>query len=210
MGSLANANFRTIKTAASVETTVKKSRFIAYAKPVSDERQALAFLHEVCKRHYDATHNCYAYIIDELVQKQSDDGEPSGTAGKPIIETMKHLQLEQVIVIVTRYYGGTLLGAGGLIRAYSDAASQVLHKAEIAEQRLHVPLYIELEYHLLGKLEHEARSRNWLTGETKYADRVTFCLLPQVEEARAVRTLLTEWTLGQAVISEGEKFYICS
>jgi uncharacterized YigZ family protein len=204
------ANFRTIKTTASIETTVKKSRFIAYAKPVADEGQALAFLHEVSKRHDDASHNCYAYVIDEWTQKQSDDGEPSGTAGKPILEAIKQQQLQQVAVVVTRYFGGTMLGAGGLIRAYAEAATLALRTAGIVEQRLHLPLYVEVDYHWLGKLEHEIKARNWLTGETSYAERVTLCLLPMVEEAAAFRLLLTEWTQAQAVISEGLQIYVQS
>jgi uncharacterized YigZ family protein len=205
-----SANFRTVKEAATVEIVIKKSRFIAYARPVSTEEQALSFIREISKQHGDATHNCFAYLLNEQVQKQSDDGEPSGTAGKPILEAIKHKQLQQVAVVVTRYFGGTMLGAGGLIRAYSEAASLALEKAIPVTERLHVELFLSIDYHWLGKIEHEIRMRHWLKGETVFAERIQMCLLPPMEEAQNVLELVTEWTQGQAGCVLGKQIYIQS
>jgi uncharacterized YigZ family protein len=207
LNKMSNRNFRTIQTAAEVELVVKKSRFLAYAKPVSNEEQALSFIQEIRKKHVDATHNCYAYVLDELQQKASDDGEPSGTAGKPILEAIKNLTLEQTAVVVTRYFGGTMLGTGGLIRAYGEAARRVLHVAKPVEQRLHVELLIEVDYHWHGKLEHEARQRAWLIANTDFGERVTVCFLPRVEDEESMIVQLVELTQGQGIITKGMQIY---
>lgn len=116
--------YRTVRGAGSKEIVIKKSRFIGHVKPVDSEDDANAFIEEIKKLHWNATHNCSAYMIGERdeIQKQSDDGEPSGTAGKPILEVIRNQGLKNVAIVVTRYFGGIMLGAGGLIRAYTDGA----------------------------------------------------------------------------------------
>ena len=118
------AHYRTVQAYGSSEIIIKKSRFIGHAKPVESEEEAIQFIEAIKKEHRSATHNCSAYVIGERdqIQKQSDDGEPSGTAGKPILEVIKHQGLKNTVVVVTRYFGGIMLGAGGLIRAYTDGA----------------------------------------------------------------------------------------
>ena len=124
--------YRTLRREASKEIVIKKSRFIGYGKPVESEAEAAAFIEAIKKKHWDATHNCSAYVIGERdeIQKQSDDGEPSGTAGKPILEVIKAQGLKNTVIVVTRYFGGIMLGAGGLIRAYTDGAVAAIEAAE--------------------------------------------------------------------------------
>lgn len=116
--------YKTVRRAGEKEIVIKKSRFIGHVRPVETEDEAIAFIEEIKKKHWNATHNCSAYMIGERdeIQKQSDDGEPSGTAGKPILEVIKNQGLKNVAIVVTRYFGGIMLGAGGLIRAYTDGA----------------------------------------------------------------------------------------
>ena len=204
-----STQFRTIGKSAAVETTVKKSRFIAYARPVSDEEQAAAFLSEIRKKHSDATHNCYAYVLDQATHRQSDDGEPSGTAGMPIYTVLERQQLQFVMVEVTRYFGGVMLGAGGLVRAYGEAASLAIQAAGVVEQRLHRELRVTVDYHWLSRLEHEIRARGWLTGEPQFAEQVTVCLFSPVQEVESVRAHLLDWTQGAAVIDTvGERYFL--
>jgi uncharacterized YigZ family protein len=200
--------YRTVRRFATAEWTDKKSRFLACAAPVSDERQALVLVHDMRKRYPDAAHHCYAYIIDDRVQKQSDDGEPAGTAGKPILEVLKSHRLYGTVIVVTRYFGGTMLGTGGLIRAYGEAALLALRQAEPVERKLHLPLSVEIDYHWLGKLEHECRVGGVMRGETTFAERVTLCLLPLAAEAERIRSAVADWTQGQARIQVGDPFYI--
>jgi uncharacterized YigZ family protein len=168
----------------------------------------LTFIREISKQHQDATHNCYAYLVAGQVQKQSDDGEPSGTAGKPILEAIKQKQLQQTAVVVTRYFGGTMLGSGGLIRAYSEAASLALEAAVPVMQQLHVELFLTIDYHWMGKIEHEIRTRHWLTGETVFAERVCLCVLPLLADMQVVADLVTEWTNGQVQLVSGKQIYV--
>lgn len=118
------AEFKTVQQYASAEIIIRRSRFIGHAMPIASEQEAVAFIERIKKEHGTATHNCSAYVFGERneFQKQSDDGEPSGTAGKPILEVIKHQGLSNIAVVVTRYFGGIMLGAGGLIRAYTDGA----------------------------------------------------------------------------------------
>jgi uncharacterized YigZ family protein len=200
--------YRTVRRFATAEWTDKKSRFLACAAPVSDERQAVAVVHDIRKRHPDATHHCYAYLIDDRIQKQADDGEPPGTAGKPILEVLKSHRLYNTVIVVSRYFGGTMLGTGGLIRAYGEAALLALRQADPVERKLHLPLSVEIDYHWLGILEHECRVGGIRRGDTTFAERVTLCLLPLAAEADILRNAVADWTQGQAVIAAGDPYYI--
>lgn len=137
--------YRTVQKAGEAELEINKSRFIAYVQRVADEADALAFVGQIKKQHWDATHNCSAYILGEFgqYQKADDDGEPAGTAGKPILEVLKRLELKDAVVVVTRYFGGIKLGAGGLIRAYGKSAKLGLHAAGLAERVPHKQVTIE-------------------------------------------------------------------
>lgn len=203
-------SYKTVERQGSAEIVIKKSRFIGHARPVATEEEALRFIAEIKKEHHSATHNCSAYIIGERDewQKQSDDGEPGGTAGKPILEVIKHQELKNVAVVVTRYFGGILLGAGGLIRAYTDGAVVGLAAAKPVRQVLHQDVYLEIDYTWLGKVEHELRGRGTLLGETLFADKVTLHCQPLSSEADAFAAWLTDITSGQGTVTAGIRHYV--
>ncbi|MGF7034628.1 putative YigZ family protein [Paenibacillus mucilaginosus] len=202
--------YRTVRAFGTAEIVIKKSRFIGFAKPVTTEEEAVAFIEGIKKEHWNATHNCSAYMIGERdeIQKASDDGEPSGTAGKPILEVIKNQGLKNVVVVVTRYFGGIMLGAGGLIRAYTDGAVAGLAAAEQVYQVLHREIRVEIDYTWLGKVENELRGRGTLLGETAFADKVTLLCLPKETEADAFIAWMTDLTQGQGVILQGESRYV--
>ncbi|MDQ0060976.1 YigZ family protein [Paenibacillus harenae] len=202
-------NYRTVRQEASAEIVIKKSRFIGYAKPVETEEEAVAFIDEIKRLHRQATHNCSAYMIGERDQHQkaSDDGEPSGTAGKPILEVIKNKGLKNVAVVVTRYFGGIMLGAGGLVRAYTDGAVAGIEAAEEIVNVLHREVFVDVDYTWYGKLENELHGRGTRVGGTEFTDRVIVRCLPEEQEAEAFIAWMTDLTQGQAVIGEGESLY---
>ncbi|AIR83195.1 YigZ family protein [Staphylococcus epidermidis] len=166
----------TIKQAHSIENVISKSRFIAYIKPVSTENEAKAFIDEIKTKHKDATHNCSAYTVgpEMNIQKANDDGEPSGTAGIPMLEILKKLEIHNVCVVVTRYFGGIKLGAGGLIRAYSGAVRDVIYDIGRVELREAIPVTVTLDYDQTGKFEYELASTTFLLREQFYTDKVSY------------------------------------
>lgn len=166
----------TIKQAHSIENVISKSRFIAYIKPVSTENEAKAFIDEIKAKHKDATHNCSAYTVgpEMNIQKANDDGEPSGTAGIPMLEILKKLEIHNVCVVVTRYFGGIKLGAGGLIRAYSGAVRDVIYDIGRVELREAIPVTVTLDYDQTGKFEYELASTTFLLREQFYTDKVSY------------------------------------
>lgn len=201
--------YKTVRRAGEKEIVIKKSRFIGQIKPVESEAEAIVFIEEIKKKHWNATHNCSAYMIGERdeIQKQSDDGEPSGTAGKPILEVIKQQGLKNVAIVVTRYFGGIMLGAGGLIRAYTDGAVAATEAGEVITRVLHREVFAELDYTWLGKVENELRNREIRTGETAFADNVTLLCLPLESEAEAFKAWLVDLTQGQVVLKEGNQVY---
>lgn len=166
----------TIKQAHSIENVISKSRFIAYIKPVSTENEAKAFIDEIKTKHKDATHNCSAYTVGPKmnIQKANDDGEPSGTAGIPMLEILKKQEIHNVCVVVTRYFGGIKLGAGGLIRAYSGAVRDVIYDIGRVELREAIPVTVTLDYDQTGKFEYELASTTFLLREQFYTDKVSY------------------------------------
>lgn len=204
------SQYKTVTQWGSAEIVIKKSRFIGQAKPVDSEEEAIAFIESVKKEHWNATHNCSAYMIGERdqIQKASDDGEPSGTAGKPILEVIRQQGLKNVAVVVTRYFGGILLGAGGLIRAYTDGAVVGIDAAGPVVKKLHQDVLVSIDYTWLGKVENELRNRGTLLGETQFTDKVTLLCRPLGEEADPFILWMTDLTQGQAEIRKGEVSYI--
>ena len=166
----------TIKQAHSIENVISKSRFIAYIKPVATENEAKAFIDEIKTKHKDATHNCSAYTVgpEMNIQKANDDGEPSGTAGIPMLEILKKLEIHNVCVVVTRYFGGIKLGAGGLIRAYSGAVRDAIYDIGRVELREAIPVTVTLDYDQTGKFEYELASTTFLLREQFYTDKVSY------------------------------------
>lgn len=177
-----------IQTAGSYEIQIEKSRFICYFAPVSTVEAAQNFIETIKKRHWDATHNCSAYLIGEQqqMQKANDDGEPSGTAGVPMLEVLKKRQLTNIVVVVTRYFGGIKLGAGGLVRAYTQSVTSALDGAATLVE--HIPLLkiqFMLPFELAFKVENALRhSSNFIIENVEYfSEAVTFFVLvaPQAE-----------------------------
>src|SRR5690625_4845942 len=152
--------YYTVKKEGMDQIIIQKSRFIGYVRRVESEEAAQDFIQEIKKKHHDATHNCSAYLIGEndQIQKANDDGEPSGTAGVPILEVLKKQHLKDTAVVVTRYFGGIKLGAGGLIRAYGSTTSQALKTTGIVKRQLMQGHSITVDYTLLGKLENVLRT----------------------------------------------------
>jgi uncharacterized YigZ family protein len=201
--------YRTVRSSGSKEVVIRKSRFIGHVMPVENEEEALLFIEDIKKRHWNATHNCSAYMIGERdeIQRQSDDGEPSGTAGKPILEVIRNQRVKNVAIVVTRYFGGIMLGAGGLIRAYTDGAVLALEAGEVITRVLRREVFVEIEYTWLGKVENELRGRGIQTGETMFTDKVTLLCLPRNDEGDAFMAWITDLTQGQALVTEGRRVY---
>ncbi|MNZ59065.1 IMPACT family member YigZ [compost metagenome] len=201
--------YRTVRSSGSKEVVIRKSRFIGHVMPVKNEEEALLFIEDIKKKHRDATHNCSAYVIGERdeIQRQSDDGEPSGTAGKPILEVIRNQGVKNVAIVVTRYFGGIMLGAGGLIRAYTDGAVLALEAGEVITRVLRREVFVEIDYTWLGKVENELRGRGIQTGETLFTDKVTLLCLPRNDEGDAFMAWITDLTQGQALVTEGRRIY---
>ncbi|MCI8582830.1 MAG: YigZ family protein [Dorea sp.] len=188
------------------EIVEKKSRFIATVRPVSNEEEALAFIEEMRKKYWDARHNCFAYVIGERneLARFSDDGEPGGTAGKPMLDVLLGEELHNVAVVVTRYFGGTLLGTGGLVRAYSKAVKAGLMESIIGVRTVGVKLTIGMEYTLLGKVQYILGERKIPILDSAYTDKAEiFCLVPAGGLAD-LKADLIEGTSGKALLTEGE------
>lgn len=186
----------------------RKSKFLAHVRPVANEEEALSFLAEMRSEYSDARHNVYAYIIDENnIFRYSDDGEPSGTSGMPVLDTMRKEGLVDVITVVTRYFGGTLLGTGGLVHAYGTSARMALENAEIIT-RVKCGIYrVTADYTLAGKLQYHFASHGYAVENTDYAERVCFSVCLRLGEEKRFIEEVTELTGGKAVISAaGEKY----
>ncbi|MCY1105235.1 YigZ family protein [Shouchella clausii] len=203
-------NYYTVKQAGEHEIIIQKSRFIAHFSRAETEEKALAFIESIKKQHWQATHNCSAYLIGEqnLIQKANDDGEPSGTAGVPMLEVLKKRNLKDTAVVVTRYFGGIKLGAGGLIRAYGGAVSEGLNAVGIVERTLMRLVHTTIDYTWLGKIENEIRQSPYLLQGIDYLDNVVIRTYVKEAETVTFQQWMTEQTNGQAKLSEGELVYL--
>ncbi|MGN8647392.1 YigZ family protein [Gracilibacillus sp. HCP3S3_G5_1] len=203
-------HYFTVKPEGSDEQIIQKSRFIGYVRRVTSEKEAQQFIQEIKNKHADATHNCSAYMIGEhdQIQKANDDGEPSGTAGVPILEVLKKRQLKDTAVVVTRYFGGIKLGAGGLIRAYSSTTSLAINSTGVVERKRMKKFLVTINYTLLGKVENELRQSPYLLEEMEYVENVTFHVRTPVGVERTFIDWITNLTSGSAEIKEGEDSYI--
>ncbi len=192
------------------EIVIEKSRFISHIARVETEDAAQAFIQEIKKKHKDATHNCSAYMIGEQnqIQKALDDGEPSGTAGVPILEVLKKKDLKDTAVVVTRYFGGIKLGAGGLIRAYSKATSEGINTTGVVIRKLMRVISTTVDYTWLGKLENELRSSIYQIKEIQYLDQVNILVYVEETQKETYTAWITELTNGQGHITEEEMLYL--
>lgn len=193
------------KSEASLE--IKKSRFLAHTAPVTDEEAARSFIHQQQKKFFDARHNPYAYVLGKNgdKQKSNDDGEPGGTAGSPIINAIRQNGLTDVVIVVTRYFGGIKLGAGGLTRAYGQAALAALADSGRIKRILYTRLACTTDYATAASVEQELRRLDIRQEAAEYADKVTFHLLAEKEEADAISASLTDAASGRCrLTAEGE------
>lgn len=202
--------YHTVKQTGEHEIIIQKSRFIAHMKRTESEQEAQEFIQVLKKKYWDASHNCSAYLIGEhdQIQKANDDGEPSGTAGVPILEVLKKRKLKDTVVVVTRYFGGIKLGAGGLIRAYGKAASEGLDAVGIVERRLMRVCHVKIDYSWLGKIENELRSSVYILKNIQYQENVEIEVYVEEENQPAFTEWMIELTNGQAEITAGEITYL--
>ena len=191
-------SYKTVKKDAFAEMEIKKSRFLAHIAEVRSEEEAEALIKETKKKYYDASHSCSAYILnsDKGIRHSSDDGEPSGTAGKPILDVISGAGLSNVIVIVTRYFGGTELGTGGLVRAYSGVTAEVLKNSEIVEVTDARLTEFVIDYGLLPKLQHICMELGIIIYETEYFEKVKISVLITKEISGKFYKELIEMTAG--------------
>jgi uncharacterized YigZ family protein len=197
--------YRTVKQYGETEIIIQKSRFITYVNRVESEEEAANFVQEITRRHWIATHNCYAWVVGRNgeVQRSSDDGEPAGTAGRPILEVIRARNLVDTAVVVTRYFGGIKLGAGGLIRAYSQSASAGLDEAGVVIRQLHRAMEVTLDYSQMGKVEHALRTAGYDTDPPRFTDKVRWTVWIPVGEEKSFIKRFAEITGGQGTVTEG-------
>lgn len=188
------------------EIVEKKSRFIATVQPVESEEEALEFIAGLKKKYWNATHNCSAFVVGERqeLQRCSDDGEPQGTAGRPMLEVLLGEGIHNVAVVVTRYFGGTLLGTGGLVRAYSKAVQEGLRNSVIIEKQQGFLLKLETDYNGIGKIQYLLGQRGLTITNSEYTDKVTLETLVPEDLLEALKEEITEGTNGRTVFSECE------
>ena len=200
--------YRTLKQAGSDSFIIKKSQFIGHGIPAQTEDEALAFLRSIRAQYKDASHNCFAYVIGRNggIMRYSDDGEPGGTAGLPIIEVIKARQVVNCCVVVTRYFGGVLLGAGGLVRAYAQGAKTALDAAHVVTMEDSVRFWLGVDYPLWGRVEHYLQDAPALCEETDFAATVTATLVTRLRDQSQVYADLARITDGRADIMDLETF----
>ncbi|MCR4955757.1 MAG: YigZ family protein [Lachnospiraceae bacterium] len=193
---------KTIYEGGSGEVVEKKSRFIGDIFPVTNEAEAVNHIAAVKKKYYDARHHCFAYIIgrNQDVKRFSDDGEPSGTAGKPMLDVLEREGIYNVCAVVTRYFGGTLLGTGGLVRAYSKAVQEGLENCSVIEQLLGRIATFQISYTQLGKIQYYCGTNSIPVMDTIYEEAITMKLMFPVEKAEEYEKALISLTEGQVSI----------
>ena len=201
--------YRMLSKGAQAELVEKKSRFIATIRPVSSEEEAAAFIEEMKKKYYDARHNCSAFVIGSKgeLTRSSDDGEPSGTAGRPMLEVLTGSGIRNIAAVVTRYFGGVLLGTGGLVRAYSGAVKMALEQCETITRRYGVQMLIKTDYNGVGKIQYLLGSKDVVIQDSVYAADVQMTVLVPIEEYDRLCKELVEATNGRVGLEEIEKLY---
>ena len=203
------SNYKTVYRGGTAEIVEKKSRFIAHSAHVESEEEALAFIEQIKKQYWDARHNCHAFSVGVTNEtaRCSDDGEPAQTAGKPMLDVLMGQQLKNTVVVVTRYFGGTLLGTGGLVRAYSGAVKAGLDASMVITKILGVKLHIETDYTTFGKIQYILAQRELKILDTVYTDKVELEVLIPKTDVDQVMHAITEGTNAQAEMTTGEECY---
>lgn len=189
------------------EIIEKKSRFIANIKNVNTEDEALEFIQKMKKKYSDARHNCYAYVVGEEIKlyKYSDDGEPQGTAGRPMLDILINENISNICVVVTRYFGGILLGTGGLVRAYSSALKEALSLSKILESYIGESFEYEIDYNLFGKIKYFIEEKKYIISYTSYDLNVKIGIIVPEEEVDIFLNKLTDLSLGKLEYTSRKK-----
>lgn len=202
--------YKTIYKYGEAEIIINKSKFIGHAMPIETEEEALEFIEKIKTKHRDATHNVYAYVLgkNSNTQRFSDDGEPSGTAGIPALEVIKKEDLRNVVVVVTRYFGGIKLGGGGLIRAYTKGAKIGLESGLIMEMVLHQKIKIRMDYTLYGKVENYLINEEYIVDETIFDDAVNTFVYIEDSKVEGFYTIIADLTNGNGILENLEEEYI--
>lgn len=202
-------SFKTVEKLGEAVYVDKKSKFIAHTKPVQNEQEALGFLQEMRSQYSDANHNVYAYIIDENnITRYSDDGEPGGTAGMPVLDIMKKEGIVDAVTVVTRYFGGTLLGTGGLVRAYSQAAAESVKNAGKITKILCDCYKVRVEYTLAGKIQYLVPKKGYFLENADYSEKAEFYISVKKADSEAFIKDIEEACFGRAEITKTEEKYI--
>lgn len=203
-------SYKTLHEYGKDEIIIDKSTFIGYAKPIKTEEEAVEFVNEIKKKHKDATHNVWAYTVGPTmnIQRYSDDGEPQGTAGIPTLEVIKKEDLRDVVVVVTRYFGGIKLGAGGLVRAYTKGAKIGIDAAKVIEKVMYQEVKIKIDYTQLGRVQNEIMNMGYYIKDTIYEDNVEIIVYSRLEETTALTDKIIDITSATSDIVLGEEFYL--
>lgn len=201
--------YKTVAHEGSAVFTDRKSKFIAHVMPVDNEEAAIEYLNKIRREYSDARHNVYAYVIDEQnIFRYSDDGEPSGTGGMPVLDTIRKSGAVDVIIVVTRYFGGTLLGTGGLVHAYTTAASEGLKAAEPVERTLCDIVALTVDYTLIGAVEHKLIKDGYIIENTEYGEKVVFRICSPTDMTERLKAELADLTSGRMECKTDDKKYI--
>ncbi|GAA2415910.1 YigZ family protein [Nonomuraea africana] len=199
--------YLTLKTRTEHETEVKRSRFICAMAPVRSAEEAAEFIAERRALHPGATHNCTAYVVGQRLQKGDDDGEPGGTAGTPMVQALVGRGFNDVVAVVTRYFGGVLLGAGGLVRAYGSAVTETLDRVEPVRMVPARLVRVSVGHELAGRLENDLRVSAYPVREVAYGDKVSFSVAVGQDEVAAFTEWVATLTAGRAVVGLGAEIH---
>jgi uncharacterized YigZ family protein len=201
-------SYKTLQNPAQDEFTVEKSRFIGQAAPISSKEEALAHIERIRKKHWEASHHVWAYILEADLQRFSDDGEPQGTAGIPVLEVLKKERIIHAMVVVTRYFGGIKLGAGGLARAYTKAAKTAIDASGVILRVPHLTRFATVDYPFLGQIQKEMVKLGFIIQDIRYTEKVRFEILTTPDQEHTLVEALMEISSGAARVTPGEDRYI--
>lgn len=202
--------YKTVLYEVEQQIVIKKSKFISNLKQVQSEEEALEYIFGIKKKYYDANHHCFAYIIgaDSEIERYSDDREPSGTAGKPMLEVLKGFGMKNVVAVVTRYFGGILLGTGGLIRAYTESTKVAIDSAVLYENSLCEKFNVEIDYSYLPKIEHLLHKYNQIIYDTVFSNKVNIIIFIEKSMSKQIEKEIIEINHGQCVIKSEGLYYV--
>ncbi len=198
----------TVKCEGEAEIVEKKSRFIAHVKPIKTHIEAAEYIEAIKKKYWDARHNCTAFRLGNGIERYNDDGEPGGTAGMPILDVLRGRDIVDAVVVVTRYFGGTLLGTGGLVRAYTKSSSIGIKAAGLIEKTLNNQLHIITDYTLSGKIQYEALNKGHIIKNTIYTHNVEYVILCEYDKTDQFIKNIINVTNGKASVTKGDCCYI--